>query len=30
VRIVIHEKMTDSYIASVGEAIRKVAQHYAA
>jgi dTDP-4-amino-4,6-dideoxygalactose transaminase len=30
VRIVIHEKMPDSYIASVGEAIRKVAQHYAA
>ncbi len=30
VRIVIHEKMTDSYIASVGDAIRKVADHYAA
>jgi dTDP-4-amino-4,6-dideoxygalactose transaminase len=30
VRIVIHEKMTDSYIASVGDAIRKVATHYAA
>jgi dTDP-4-amino-4,6-dideoxygalactose transaminase len=30
VRIVIHEKMTDSYIASVGDAIRKVANHYAA
>lgn len=30
VRIVIHEKMTDSYVASVGDAIRKVAIHYAA
>jgi dTDP-4-amino-4,6-dideoxygalactose transaminase len=29
VRIVVHEKMTDRYIASVGDAIRKVAQHYA-
>jgi perosamine synthetase len=30
VRIVIHENMTDSYIASVGNAIRKVATHCAA
>jgi dTDP-4-amino-4,6-dideoxygalactose transaminase len=30
VRIVIHEKMTDGYIARVGDAIRKVANHYAA
>lgn len=30
VRIVIHEKMNDDYIASVGDAVRKVAQHYAA
>jgi perosamine synthetase len=30
VRIPINEKMTDSYIASVGDAVRKVANHYAA
>jgi dTDP-4-amino-4,6-dideoxygalactose transaminase len=30
VRIVIHEKMTDSYITSVGDGIRKVALHYSA
>jgi dTDP-4-amino-4,6-dideoxygalactose transaminase len=29
VRVVIHEEMTDSYIGSVGDAIRKVAGHYA-
>jgi perosamine synthetase len=30
VRIVIHEKMTDGYIAGVADAVRKVATHYAA
>jgi hypothetical protein len=30
VRIVIHEGMRESYIADVGEAIGKVARHYAA
>jgi dTDP-4-amino-4,6-dideoxygalactose transaminase len=30
VRIIIHEGMSDSYVASVGDAIRKVAEHYSA
>jgi len=30
VRIVVNEGMTETYIASVGEAVRKVAEHYAA
>ena len=28
VRVVIHEQMTESYVRSVAEAIRKVASHY--
>ena len=28
VRIVVNEGMTESYITSVGDAIRKVAEHY--
>jgi len=28
IKITIHEAMTDQYIASVAEAIRKVARHY--
>ena len=30
VRIVVNDSMTESYAASMGEAIRKVAAHYAA
>jgi dTDP-4-amino-4,6-dideoxygalactose transaminase len=30
IRVTIHEAMTEDYIASVAEAIRKVARHYAA
>jgi hypothetical protein len=29
VRMVLHEQMTDEYIAGVGEAIQKVAKYYA-
>ena len=30
VRLIFHEEMTETYMASVGDAIRKVAEHYAA
>lgn len=29
IRMVFHDGMTESYVASVGDAIRKVANHYA-
>ncbi|MCC6695369.1 MAG: glutamine--scyllo-inositol aminotransferase, partial [Candidatus Hydrogenedentes bacterium] len=30
IRIVVHESMTKEYMAQVGDAVRKVARHYAA